>query len=77
MKEKYDDGDIFVNELEFRILKTGGCVVVKKSSFLPKNGDEKGSRRQKVKFLGSKWRRERASSPKNRFFRPKNDDEKG
>ncbi|MDL0420824.1 hypothetical protein QPM05_12005 [Caldibacillus thermoamylovorans] len=50
MKEKYDDGDIFVNELEFRILKTDGCVVAKKSSFLPKNSDEKGSRRQKVSF---------------------------
>lgn len=35
-------GHIFVDELEFHTLKTGGCVVVKKSSFLPKNGDEKG-----------------------------------
>lgn len=55
MKEKYDDGDIFVNELEFRILKTGGCVVVKKSSFLPQTVDENKSRHQKKEFSGLKW----------------------
>ncbi|MEN0660833.1 hypothetical protein NST11_15970 [Caldifermentibacillus hisashii] len=52
-------------------------IVAKNWGFPTQKGGENESRRQKVKFLGSKWRRERASSPKNRFFRPKNDDEKG
>jgi hypothetical protein len=55
VKEKYDDGDIFVNELEFRILKTDGCVVAKKSSFPPQSDDEKEPRRQKSEFSGLKW----------------------
>ncbi|MCM3797784.1 hypothetical protein M4A92_03800 [Caldibacillus thermoamylovorans] len=46
-------------------------LVAKKWSFPYKNGDEKGSRRQKRDFSASKCRRERVSSPKNRVFRPK------
>jgi hypothetical protein len=30
-------------------------LVVKKWGFPAENGDEKGSRRQKMEFLGSKW----------------------
>lgn len=47
-------GHIFVDELEFHTLKTDGCVVVKKSSFLPQTVDENEPRRQKKEFLGSK-----------------------
>ncbi len=46
-------------------------LVAKKWSFPYKNGDEKGSRRQKGEFLGLKCRRERVSSPKNGVFRLK------
>ncbi|WP_269919448.1 hypothetical protein [Caldifermentibacillus hisashii] len=46
-------------------------LVVKKWGFPAQNGDENESRRQKVKFLGSKWRREWASSPKKGVFRLK------
>ncbi|MEK6455561.1 hypothetical protein [Caldifermentibacillus hisashii] len=43
---------------------TRKVLVVKKRGFPPENGDEKGSRRQKKEFLGSKCRRERFSSSK-------------
>ncbi|WP_346200075.1 hypothetical protein NSQ96_15680 [Caldifermentibacillus hisashii] len=46
-------------------------LVVKKWGFPPENGDEKGSRRQKMGFSGSKWRRERFSSSKNGVSRLK------
>ncbi|MCM3478598.1 MULTISPECIES: hypothetical protein [Bacillaceae] len=39
-------------------------LVIKKWCFLPQNGDEIGSRRQKIKFPASKWRRDQGSSPK-------------
>ncbi|MEK0285189.1 hypothetical protein [Caldifermentibacillus hisashii] len=45
--------------------------VAKKESFPAQNGDEKRSRRQKMGFPGSKWRREWASSPKKGVFRLK------
>jgi len=45
--------------------------VAKKESFPAQNGDENESRRQKMEFLGSKWRREWASSPKKGVFRLK------
>ncbi|MCM3056194.1 hypothetical protein [Caldibacillus thermoamylovorans] len=38
---------------------------------MPQNGDEIGSRRQKMVFLASKWRRDRVSSPKNGVSRLK------
>jgi len=41
--------------------------VVKKWGFPAQNDDEKESRRQKIEFLGSKWRREKGSSPKTRL----------
>ncbi|MCB5934625.1 hypothetical protein LJB62_06705 [Bacillus sp. DFI.2.34] len=44
---------------------TRKVLVVKKWSFSAQNGDENGLRRQKREFSGSKWRRERVSSPKN------------
>lgn len=47
-------GHIFVDELEFHTLKTDGCVVVKKSSFLPQTVDENKSRHQKKEFSASK-----------------------
>ncbi|MCB7075186.1 hypothetical protein LIZ98_17745, partial [Caldibacillus sp. 210928-DFI.2.18] len=37
----------------------------------PQNDDEKGSRRQKMKFPAQKRRRERVSSPKKGVFRSK------
>ncbi|MED3644139.1 hypothetical protein P5F75_12165 [Caldifermentibacillus hisashii] len=43
--------------------------VVKKEQFPVQNGDEKGSRRQKIAFFASKWRREGASSSKNSIYR--------
>ncbi|WP_368993432.1 hypothetical protein NSQ45_15575 [Caldifermentibacillus hisashii] len=46
-------------------------LVAQKRSFSAQNGDENESRRQKMEFLGSKWRREWASSPKNRVSRLK------
>ncbi|MED4852470.1 hypothetical protein P9386_11630 [Caldifermentibacillus hisashii] len=46
-------------------------LVVKKEIFPPQNADENGSRRQKMDFSASKRRRERVSSLKNGFFRPK------
>jgi len=46
-------------------------LVAQKRSFSAQNGDENESRRQKMEFLGSKWRREWASSPKKRVFRLK------
>ncbi|MEN0664082.1 hypothetical protein [Caldifermentibacillus hisashii] len=39
-------------------------LVVKKWGFPAENGDEKGSRRPKIKFRPQKCRREQASSPK-------------
>ncbi|MGG3689443.1 hypothetical protein [Caldifermentibacillus hisashii] len=38
--------------------------VTQKRSFPAENGDEKGSRRPKIKFRPQKCRREQASSPK-------------
>ncbi|WP_368996609.1 hypothetical protein [Caldifermentibacillus hisashii] len=38
--------------------------VTQKRSFPAENGDEKGSRRQKMEFRPQKCRREQASSPK-------------
>ncbi|MEG6532868.1 hypothetical protein V6C20_04705 [Caldibacillus thermoamylovorans] len=46
-------------------------LVAKIEHFPPQNGDEKGSRRQKVKFSSKKRRRERVSSPKTSNFRLK------
>ncbi|MGG3854674.1 hypothetical protein ABET36_09695, partial [Caldifermentibacillus hisashii] len=46
-------------------------LVAKNMTFSPQNGDENESRRQKMGFLGSKWRREWASSPKKGVFRLK------
>ena len=46
-------------------------LVAKKRSFPPQNGDEKGSRRQKKGYFGSKRRREEVSSLKNEVFRLK------
>ncbi|WP_270577554.1 hypothetical protein [Caldibacillus thermoamylovorans] len=46
-------------------------LVVKKWGFPAENGDEKGSRRQKMEFRPQKCRREQASSPKKRVFRLK------
>ncbi|WP_368975460.1 hypothetical protein NST61_02600 [Caldifermentibacillus hisashii] len=46
-------------------------LVVKIEAFSTKNGDEIGFRRQKLDFLGQKWRRERASSPKTSISQPK------
>jgi hypothetical protein len=43
-------------------------LVVKKWSFPAQSGDEKGSRRQKVKFSCKKRRRERVSSSKTSNF---------
>ncbi|MEK6452854.1 hypothetical protein [Caldifermentibacillus hisashii] len=39
-------------------------LVVKIEACSPQNGDENGLRRQKLDFLGQKWRRERVSSSK-------------
>ncbi|WP_152617991.1 hypothetical protein, partial [Caldibacillus thermoamylovorans] len=52
-------------------------LVAQKRSFSAQNGDENESRRQKMGFSGSKWRREWASSPKNRVFRLKMATRKG
>ncbi|WP_152618058.1 hypothetical protein [Caldibacillus thermoamylovorans] len=50
----------------FRLKKTTRRgLVAKKGGFPGKNDDEKGSRRQKMGFSGSKRRRERVSSPKS------------
>ena len=46
-------------------------LVAKIEHFPPQNGDEKGSRRQKVKFSSKKRRRERVSSSKTSNFRLK------
>ncbi|MCM3798676.1 hypothetical protein M4A92_08405 [Caldibacillus thermoamylovorans] len=46
-------------------------LVAKIERFSLQNGDEKESRRQKMEFLGSKWRREKGSSPKNEVSRLK------
>jgi hypothetical protein len=54
VEEEYCAGDMFVNKLESRIQESGGCVVAKNEDFSPQNGDENGSRRQKVKYPGSK-----------------------
>ncbi|WP_346217072.1 hypothetical protein NSQ14_08250 [Caldifermentibacillus hisashii] len=42
--------------------RTGFIAKIKLFSL--QNGDENGVRRQNSKFFGSKWRRERGSSPK-------------
>jgi len=56
----------------FRLkMVTRKSLVAKKRSFLPKNDDEKWSRRQKKGFLGSKRRREMVSSPKKGVSRLK------
>jgi hypothetical protein len=52
-------------------------LVAKKGSFLAQNDDEKGSRRQKVAFSGSKRRREGVSSPKKGVSRAKMTTRKG
>ena len=52
-------------------------LVAKKWGFPCKSDDEKRSRRQKVGFLGSKRRRERASSPKKGVSRAKKTTRKG
>jgi len=52
-------------------------LVAKKWHFPAQNDDEKGSRRQKREFFGSKWRRERVSSPKKGVFRLKMTTRKG
>ncbi|MEG6534419.1 hypothetical protein V6C20_12890 [Caldibacillus thermoamylovorans] len=44
---------------------TRSGLVAKNRYFSSQNDDEIRSRRQKMGFLGSKWRRERVSSPKN------------
>ncbi|CEE00518.1 hypothetical protein BT1A1_0663 [Caldibacillus thermoamylovorans] len=46
-------------------------LVAKKGSFSAQNDDEIRSRRQKIEFLGSKWRREKGSSPKKGVSRLK------
>ncbi len=51
--------------------------VAKKGDFPCKSDDEKGSRRQKREFSGSKRRREGASSPKKEVFRFKMTTRKG
>ncbi|MEG6534420.1 hypothetical protein V6C20_12895 [Caldibacillus thermoamylovorans] len=52
-------------------MATRKSLVTKKWGFPPQNDDENESRRQKMKFLGSKWRREKVSSPKNGVSRLK------
>jgi hypothetical protein len=46
-------------------------LVAKKSSFPTQNGDENRARRQKIKFLALKRRREQGSSQKNPVSRLK------
>jgi hypothetical protein len=46
-------------------------LVAKKWGFPTQNGDENASRRQKMGFSASKWRREGISSSKLRFFQLK------
>jgi hypothetical protein len=46
-------------------------LVVEKERFRPQKGDENESRRQKMEYFGSKWRREKVSSPKNGVSRHK------
>ncbi|WP_368993235.1 hypothetical protein NSQ45_12205 [Caldifermentibacillus hisashii] len=50
---------------------TRTSLVVEKERFLLQNGDENESRRQKMEYFGSKWRREKVSSPKNGVSRHK------
>jgi len=52
-------------------MTTRKSLVAKIERFSLQNDDENGSRRQKIEFPGSKWRRERGSSPKNQVFCPK------
>ncbi|WP_346216900.1 hypothetical protein NSQ14_04040 [Caldifermentibacillus hisashii] len=52
-------------------------LVAKNERFSPQNGDEKGSRRQKMKFPAQKRRRERVSSPKKGVSRLKTTTRKG
>ncbi|MGG3689570.1 hypothetical protein [Caldifermentibacillus hisashii] len=56
---------------------TRSGLVTKNRYFSAQNDDEIRSRRQKMGFLGSKWRRERVSSPKNRVSRLKMATRKG
>ena len=56
---------------------TRKVLVVKKRSFPAENGDEKGSRRPKIKFRPQKCRREQVLVVKKRGFPPENGDEKG
>ncbi|MEK0290301.1 hypothetical protein P5F77_07430 [Caldifermentibacillus hisashii] len=57
---------------QFRLkTTTRKSFVAKKGSFAPQNDDEKGSRRQKMKFPAQKRRRERVSSPKKGVSRLK------
>ncbi|AWI11058.1 hypothetical protein CQJ30_01965 [Caldibacillus thermoamylovorans] len=50
---------------------TRSGLVAKKCGFAAQNDDEKWSRRQKVRFRGTKRRRERVSSPKKEVSRHK------
>ncbi|MEN0658443.1 hypothetical protein NST11_03385 [Caldifermentibacillus hisashii] len=50
---------------------TRSGLVAKNRYFSAQNDDEIRSRRQKMGFLGSKWRRERVSSSKNGVSRLK------
>ena len=61
------------SKLRFFQLKmaTRTRLVAKKWGFLAQNGDEIWFRRQKMGFSASKWRRERVSSSKLRFFQLK------
>ncbi|MFZ2462381.1 MAG: hypothetical protein WAW77_01840 [Caldibacillus thermoamylovorans] len=52
-------------------------LVAQKRSFSPKSDDENGLRRQKREFSGSKWRREKVSSPKSEVSRLKMTTRKG
>ncbi|WP_270577590.1 hypothetical protein [Caldibacillus thermoamylovorans] len=52
-------------------MTTRKSLVAKNMTFSPKNDDEIRSRRQKIEFPGSKWRRERISSPKKGVSRLK------
>ncbi|MED3644137.1 hypothetical protein P5F75_12155 [Caldifermentibacillus hisashii] len=52
-------------------------LAAKKEQFPVQNGDEKWSRRQKIAFFASIWRREGASSSKYSISRPKMTTRKG
>ena len=56
---------------------TRKVLVVKKWGFPAQNGDENGLRHPKKEFSGSKWRREKVSSPKSEVSRLKMTTRKG